>query len=269
MVIPPETRPESATVLTFTQKIAMRYSSLILILTFLTIQSAIGQGTAYIIKGGPSVGFQQWNEFERDPLLSYNVSLAAESLSGDDQFSLFAQIGYHNRGSAIIYRSQILNIDNRPITVPDDRFVFRNIGLQLGAKSRLPINSTFRGYYSFALRGEYNISTNLDQYQEINEIARIPFYPFDEREGPWGVREIVYGVSVAGGLEFSFSDLVMGVIELSVHPDLVAQYEQPALENVTSPITGNRITIPERSIRNTTLELSIGLRLLRKVEYID
>ena len=248
----------------------MRILAFLLLTAMLfTLHDAACQGTAYIIKGGPSVGFQQWNGFERDPLLTFNASVAAESLAGEDQFSLFAQLGFHNRGSAIIYRSQILNIDNQPITVPDDRFLFRNVGLQLGAKSRLPVNETFRGYYSVALRGEYNISTNLGQYQKINEIARIPYYPFDGREGPWGVREIVYGVSVAGGLEFAFSELVVGIIELSVHPDLVAQYEQPALENVTSPITGNRITIPERSIRNTTLELSFGLRLLRKVEYID
>ena len=247
----------------------MRLLTVFIFSILFSIHCATAQGTAYIIKGGPSVGFQQWNGFDRDPLLSFNASVAAESLSGADQFSLFAQLGYHNRGSAIIYRSQILNIDNRPITVPDDRFIFRNIGLQLGAKSRFPVQESFNGYYSFALRGEYNISTNLSQYQQINELARIPYYPFDGKEGPWGVREIVYGVSIAGGLEFPFSELIMGVIELSVHPDLVAQYEQPALENVTSPITGNRITIPERSIRNTTLELSFGLRLLRKVEYID
>lgn len=227
------------------------------------------QGTAYIIKGGPSAGFQQWNSFERDPLLSFNVSVAAESLSEEDKFSLYAQLGYHNRGSAIIYRSQVLNFDNRPVTIPDDRFIFRNLALQLGAKSRLPINEKVRGYYSVGIRAEYNLSTNLGQYEFINEIAAIPFYPFDSREGPFGVQELVYGISVGGGIEFPFSELVMGVIELSVHPDLVPQYEQPELQNVTNPITGNPGTIPERTIRNTTLELSFGVRLLRKVEYVD
>lgn len=31
----------------------------------------------------------------------------------------------------------------------------------------------------------------------------------------------------------------------------------------------NVTTLPERSIRNNTIELSIGFRLIRQVEYVD
>ena len=78
------------------------------------------------------------------------------------------------------------------------------------------------------------------------------------------------GASLGGGIEMPFNDLIGGQLTLSVHPDFTYQYDQPSISNVTNPYdpTGStKITIPERRIRNITIELSFGLRLLRKVVY--
>ncbi|MBP6812833.1 MAG: hypothetical protein KA138_14995, partial [Saprospiraceae bacterium] len=73
-----------------------------------------------------------------------------------------------------------------------------------------------------------------------------------------------------GGMEFMFSELVGGQIQLSVNPDVTPQYRQNAIPNVIDLCNpGSVYNIEERRIRNTTVELSIGLRLLKKVVYVE
>jgi hypothetical protein len=80
----------------------------------------------------------------------------------------------------------------------------------------------------------------------------------------------MFGLSLGGGMEFKLGELVGGQLKLSLHPDLTLQYNQPSLENVLNPYSpGTTTTIPERRIRNNALELSVGIRLLRKVVYVD
>ena len=78
-----------------------------IILLFLSISilglheiSAQG-GTVYGVKGGLTMATQQWDNFDRQPLLLPHGSIFIESLSEEDAFSLFAQVGYHPKGSAI------------------------------------------------------------------------------------------------------------------------------------------------------------------------
>jgi len=83
------------------------------------------------------------------------------------------------------------------------------------------------------------------------------------------VRKINYGVYIGGGLEFALSELVGAVVELNVSPDFSFQYQQPPIGNITDPFTGNSFNIAERKIVNVVLELSVGIRFLRVVEYVD
>lgn len=223
-------------------------------------------GSAFGVKGGLSVGFQNWNDFQQDPLFAYHGAIYTETYGEEEPFAIYAQIGYHVRGSAIRNRNFVSLTTGQPFRLNTRAFQFNNISLQLGGKRKYPFGTGFNQvYYLLGLRGEYTISTNLEEYQDFNE--RNPaysIYPFPE-----GVQRFNYGVSVGGGYEFMFQELVGGFVELSVHPDFSRQYEQPPVSNVLDPYTGQSRTIPERIIRNVSFEVSVGIRLIRKVEYID
>ena len=78
-----------------------------------------------------------------------------------------------------------------------------------------------------------------------------------------------YGIIAGGGIEFMFSELVGGLVELTINPDLSQQYFQNAF-TYNSNINGQQQrTIGERRIRNVSIELSVGFRFLRIVEYVD
>jgi hypothetical protein len=62
------------------------------------------------------------------------------------------------------------------------------------------------------------------------------------------------------------------VLEITVNPDFSKQYNQPRIDNIInpSPWASERTTsIPERSISNTTFELTLGFRFLHKYIIID
>ncbi|WP_235297579.1 hypothetical protein [Portibacter marinus] len=221
-----------------------------------------GQSTVYGIKGGPLIGIQNWNNSQRGPLLSGHVIVSAETWSEEDLNSLFAQLGYHNRGSSI--RQLFIN-PNTGFNPQSRAFVFSNVGLTVGAKRRIRAG-TWSPFYSVGIRGEYTIRTNLDEFQDDNFTAPTA-YPLNEFVEPWN-----YGLYAGGGTELRLTEYIGAVFELSVNPDLSRQYFQPPLNNVSiyNPWTGQTITsLRERTIRNVTLEFTVGLRFLRKVVYID
>ena len=124
-------------------------------------------------------------------------------------------------------------------------------------------NGDSKAYYLLGLRGDYTINTNLDEYDDPN----FPFlttFPTDQ----W-VRKLNYGVTLGGGFEFPFGELVSGILEFTFNPDLSRQYNQPGIENVYDPYTGTNRNISERKIYNITFEVTLGLRFLRLVEYVD
>ena len=248
----------------FNYKNILTLGLLLALLPFLNIKIAAQGGTAFGLKGGLTAGFQNWNSIERDPLFKYHGIFSIESLGEDEPFAFFAQVGYHTRGSAIRNRN-FVNINTGQIFRPPAReFRFNNIALSLGAKRKYVLNN-MNTYYLLGLRGEYTLNTNFDKFDEFNLANPIySIYPFSEFVRNWN-----YGVIVGGGLEFMFADLMGGIIELTVNPDFSRQYEQPAIPNVTNPYTGNSVTIAERIIRNVTVELTVGFRFLRRVEYID
>lgn len=224
------------------------------------------QSTAYVIQAGPTVGIQKWdNSFDREPLFKYHVSLSIESVENEeDRSSLFAQFGYHVKGSA--NRFSFLQPGSGGLQIFTEEFRFNNISMLLGAKGKFPLGAAQRNRYFYfgGIRTDYTLSTNIDDLTRQNPFLSV-YYPQIGFVNRW-----MLGISVGGGLEFKLSDLVGGQLTLSVNPDITNQYNQPPLPNVIDPFNpGQSLTISQRRIRNTTLELSVGLRLLRKVEYVD
>lgn len=240
------------------------------VFTFLLTAAIWGQmtaqSTAYVFKGGLSLGNQKWdNSLDRQFLFRYHGALAVESINNDDdRFSMYAQAGYHVRGSAIRFRFYNINSGGLgdQFTQP---FEFNNLSLQIGAKFRRPVGQqSGRLFYYGGLRGDYNVSNNIGELQDLFVCSRgsMPL------EG--GVQKLLFGISAGGGIEWSFSELVGGQIEISIHPDISTQYRQGPIPNVIDQCyPGVTYTIPERRIRNTTIEISFGLRLLRKVVYVE
>ena len=216
-------------------------------------------GSAFGVKGGLTIGTQKWNNFDRDPLFAWHGDVYIESLTEDNAFSLIASLGYHVRGSAL-RNQQFINPINGSFTTPSQNFEFYNTSLMLGAKQKFDFQENAKIYYLFGLRGEYTLGDNLEDYQAINN----GFYPY-----PSGVRKINMGLTVGGGIEMMFSELVGGFLEVAIAPDITAQYRQQEIGGVRNPYTGNTQTLPERTIRNLSFEVSLGIRLLRIVEYID
>ena len=226
------------------------------------------QGFAWGVKGGVTIGIQNWSGFEMDPLFKYHGILHIESLSETDAFSLYSQVGIHQKGSAIRNRQVINQINGQLFRPPAREFIFNNISLGLGAKQKFDFGSSgAKAYYMLGIRGDYTIDTNLDIYTRFIELnPAYAIYPIDDTQF---IREINYGLTIGGGIEFPLSDLIGTMIEFTINPDFSYQYEQPEISGVLDPWTGNTRSIPERRIRNLTLEITAGFRFLRKVEYID
>ena len=203
-------------------------------------------------KIGPTIGFQQWNGFERRPMINFHVAGFIETIDEDFRGALYGQFGYHSRGSGI----------NAPgIGSANQSFLFRNLSLTLGVKKRLLTKTLYTPYYFVGLRGDYNLSNNLEEIQLSNFGTQASlFYPF-----PDFVQRITYGLSFGGGIEFLGSELIQPVLEFTISPDVSNQYQSMAIPNVTNPFNGTTTTIPARNIKNLTLEVSLIVRFMRKV----
>jgi hypothetical protein len=205
------------------------------------------------VKGGGGLGFQNWSNSQNNALFTPNGDLFIESYNEENSGSLYAALGYHTRGSAL----QAISWNGEFFS--NQGFRFRNASLEVGLKK--PIKSPFEkamAYYHFGLRAEYNLSHNLATYERFGNL----FYP-DKAF----VQKFVYGASLGGGFEYKFKDLVGGLVELSLMPDLGDQYFQPPINNVIDPWTLQKINLQERRIRNLTFEIKVGMRFLRKVIY--
>ena len=236
----------------------------ILIITCAVVGLSNAQSRAYTVKGGLTTGFQKWGNVDQDPLFSYHGAVLMESVPEGDAFGLFAQLGYHVKGSA--WRNAVFsNPTNGGVSIFTRKFKFQNIALVAGIKKDFADRGNYKLYYLFGIRGDYTVSTNLKDYEAENEFLGGPVYPFDE-----AVRRVNYGVTAGAGLEFPFTDYIGGILEFTISPDFSDQYRQGAFSAVVyqngSPQTRN---FSERKIRNTVLELSLGFRFLHKIEYID
>ena len=230
--------------------------SSVLIICFTCTFAKAQNGFYFGPKGGLTIGVQNWNETERKPLLAYHFSAFIESIDIDYKGALFAQFGYHTRGSSL----SIINLTSGLRL--SDGYKFRNLSFVLGAKKRLITEKLSTPYYFFGIRGEYNIANNLASFQD--RFSNSLFYPQE-----LFVNDFTYGMSIGGGIEFLGSAYIQPAIEFTISPDLSLQYQSPAIPNVISPYDGRTITIGERRIRNITFEISFILRFLREVIYVD
>jgi hypothetical protein len=234
---------------------------LFLIICCFFIHQGKAQSFVFGPKLGPAIGFQSFDGFEKEPLLAYHGAFYIESYDDDAASTLYAQVGWHVRGST--NRLRFFTFNNA--FTQNAKFKFNNIALTLGAKRRLNMESKYRPYYLIGIRGEYTVSTNLDDYTQRNQYYNSLVYPDNGF-----VNKINYGFVAGGGFEVMFSELVGGLIEIVFSPDVSNQYHQPPITNVADPRNiGSTTNIGERKIKNYTFEISLGLRLLRKVEYYD
>jgi len=225
-------------------------------------------GYLFGLKGGLSLGQQDWSGLETEFLLGYHGALFLESIPASGRFSLYAQLGYHLRGSRISRRRGI-TFGGSQVTLPADDFRFQNVSLGLGAKSVFSYARFADLYYVLGLRAEYNLNTNLSEYDQLEGSFGLSFranYPIDS---PTFINQFTYGATFGAGALIPISDKIGGFVEITAHPDLNFQYNQGPIPNVIDPFGAGNRTIPERQIRNFTIELSVGIRFLRKWTYVD
>lgn len=249
----------------------MKIKLLSVFILLISINGLNAQSYAFGVKGGLTAANQRFNgggSYNNGLLFKYHGALFIENAPEDATSVLYAQVGYHTRGHARRYqRGVAFNYQSGQLQeVPGfkEQFVFNNLGLSVGVKRRGVLNNE-RAYYAVGLRGEYTLSTNLPDGANLPGIYSL-YYPTKDF-----VRKINYGLSLSGGYEIPFSDLIGSFLEFSIHPDVSRQYFQPPITiNSTNLLTGEQIgTIPEQSIRNLTFELTLGFRFLRKVVYTD
>jgi hypothetical protein len=222
-------------------------------------QSSFSQSFWFGAKGGLAMNNQSWGSggtglsFGRDPMFSFNGDLFLESYDEEKKGALYAQLGLHTRGSSLRFFS--FNNSFNSIV----KYKFNNLVLELGAKKSLNLGKEFDPYFIMAVRGEYTVGNNLNTFSTFADIV-----------SPDYIRNFNYGVTVGGGFEMEMSELSNVFLEFSIQPDLSFQYEQFPIDNIPSPWFPNeRINLPLTQVRNLSIEAKVGVKFLRKVEYID
>jgi hypothetical protein len=223
-----------------------------ILLVFIIVGTCSSQSFVFGPKFGGTVGIQNWSGIDRGALIAYHGAMYIESWSEDKNSSFFGQLGYHQRGSA----QRTFNFTGGTNA---QKFIFSNAVLAFGAKSKFKTYGTNKPYYKVGVRLEYTLSTNLEQYLIYG--GYFPLDPF--------VNKFNYGAIAGVGYEIQFSEFVGGFIEATLSPDISLQYEQPPLSNIIDPITNRTRSLSQQTIRNISFEISIGLKLLRKIEFID
>jgi hypothetical protein len=237
--------------------------SLLFVFCVAQLSSLQAQSTVYTMLGGLTAGNQKWNDGQdQSLLLKYHGAIRLETYTPEnDKSSMFVQVGYHVKGSRQRFR---FFTPGGGVNRNNTNYEFKNLSLILAAKSKQDFGVKHKFYYYGGLRGDYTLGTNLSTLAQNNPFFTI-IYPSDGF-----VRKWIVGISGGGGLELNIKELVGAMVEFSVHPDLTLQYRQPAIGNIIDPNNpGNVITVPNRDIRNVTFEVSVGLRLIRKVVYVD
>lgn len=220
------------------------------------------QSTAFVFNAGPSFGFQKWeNGGDKQVLFAYHASFGIESVNNeDDNISFVGQLGYHVKGSA--NRLNFLS-PGGGIAFYSEQFRYNNLSLLTAIKLKFPLGNTGRQRYFYlgGIRGDYTVSTNID---ELNQDPLYYYYPQVEAMNRW-----MFGLTIGGGWQFEFSELVGGQITISLNPDVTPQITQPQITVYDPYNPGQLVTIPAQRVRNTTIEISFGIRLLRKVVYVE
>lgn len=231
----------------------------ILIFCILFIFSAQSQSYWFGAKGGFAMNNQSWGDgfgnvgANRDAMFSFNGDAFVESYDEEKKGALYAQIGFHTRGSALRFFS--FNNSFNALS----KYKFHNVVLELGAKKPFFSSEEYTPYLILGIRGEYTIGNNLNTVSQFAEIVNADY-----------VRKFNYGVTFGGGFEMEMSELSNVFVEGSIQPDYSFQYEHFGLDNIRNPwVPNERINLPPTQVRNLSIELKVGVKFLRKIEYID
>ena len=215
------------------------------------------QSYGFGIKGGPTIGLQQWNGFSgRDPLIRYHFAAFIESHRDDPGAVIFAQAGYHIKGSTLRTRAYFNPFSMQNVQARSSNMQFKNASLLAGIKQKFQLNR-FLGYYLLGIRGEYTISTEMEGFLSI--------YQDEELHN-----DFLVGLTAGGGIELPLGRFVSGLLELSVSPDISKQIFIPQQDTgYTDPISGQPIILRQQDVSNVAIEISLGLRFLHEITYID
>ena len=232
--------------------------------------NAQAQDAAYSIfgvKAGSTIGFQTWNNIDQDALFAYNAGIFVESLEGkDSKSSLYAGLSYSQKGSAK-RNVQLFNSNGSGSLFGGTftrKYIFHNAVLNVGAKNRLEVRSNgLIPYYSIGVFGSYTLDTNLDE-----QLSNV--FLFDPIED--NVRPINYGIQIGGGFEKQITEYIGMHLDISVFPELSNQYVEQYGNNppfLINPYTGQQVTLRDRNIKNLAFEITLGIRFLREIIYVD
>lgn len=231
----------------FTQRVV--FTALLVVVC---IFSGFTQSYGFGLKGGLTGATQAWESRSRanSLMLGWHIAAFIESQDNtEDKFSIFSQLGYHTRGSAARFSGGV-GIDGQVLDARTFRLQFNNISLALGGKRKYPAFGGHQWFYSLAVRGEYTLDYNLEIYSGFSE----------------GVRRFNFGISVGTGYQFNIAEKVGIVLELQVQPDFSRQVFIPP-SRWNNPYNGQLQQLPEQNIRNLSVELTVGFRLLREIVY--
>ncbi|HLF64138.1 MAG TPA: hypothetical protein VI603_10310 [Saprospiraceae bacterium] len=232
----------------------MLKSFISLVLCCCIVMPLSSQSYAFGFKGGPSLTIQKWNGFGgREPLIRYHAIAFIESHNDETNSALFAQAGYHIRGSALRFYAYYDPINMRNVNARSTDMEFHNLSLSVGAKRKYDVGPG-KGYYLIGLRGEYTFDTKLDGFLNTYEGLE---------------NKVLFGVLFGGGYELPFSRFVSGILEFSVSPDFSKQIYLPPQETGYTDLNGNEIILREQNVTNVSIEISLGLRFLREITYYD
>lgn len=213
---------------------------------------AQGGGTAYCVKGGLTVGLQNWGGNSKDPLIAWNTAIQLESLN-ESKIAFYAHLGYHVKGSAQ------RGFASNAITGQRYRYnytqKFNNASLILGVvgkNQQSAASTTIQPYYLLGGRVDYTISTDFALYN-IDESL---------------INKINYGLSLGGGINIPIKKIGAIQLEALIGKDFSNQIYQRQVV-IYDRNTNNPITIPELKVQNTSFELTLGYKFYRRVEWVD
>lgn len=216
------------------------------------VLSAQSQSFWFGPKGGVNIGTQQGGNLGVQPMIGYNLGFFFETYDeGNENGSLYMNVGLHQRGRST--RRFFSSFQN--IFVPSVSYRYNNVQLEVGAKKFY----SEKWFYKAGVRGEYTAFTNLEEVNNRLISINSPLPDF--------IRPFTAGITIGGGYQFQIGDLYGISIEGNIMPDFFNQYTAPEIPNIIHPVTGQSVTIRAQEIRNTTLEITVAFRFLRKVIY--
>ncbi|WCL80137.1 hypothetical protein PPO43_09120 [Saprospira sp. CCB-QB6] len=201
-------------------------------------------GFYYGVYGGGTVATQNWNNFQRNALMSYHAGIFVESLlpgSAGQQTSYLFALGYHKKGSS--FRNMFVGGS----TVPANEF--HNLTLLGAFKKNYATGPEERDrlYFLLGLRAEYTLDYQLVGF------------------GVEGVNRALLGVKLAGGYDLRLPDSGLGLrLEASVSPDITRQVFVPAgYSTGMNDQNGNPILSQEQKVYNLIFEVSAAVFIMQ------